>query len=306
MNLSFARTAYPETLFSPLYDLPSGSSGSNGKAPLPAGLAGAIPFTNPIDKGFDELPVPKLVDPPVFSVNKDGSINMASISMPPVLADLLGLRGDHDEDMDCAQEQSEERSPDPSSRDVGDVGSGSVEELIQGNGVGNPALGERNGRDECAKGSRGDPPRPTEKVHEWGNVDKVWPQPPPGIRGLMATGPNTNTNTNSATKTPALLNTMATPPLILGRPGARLPAALPWSGGCATSSVVATTPPVPYVGQRLRSPTSAAAAAAGASRGLSEVFFVILFVYLMGVGGHVFLCVINVNLVFVVFVLLGE
>lgn len=304
MNLSFAQAPHREPHGSVYYD-GRHDGGPNSRPTVPAGLAGAVPVRDDYVAGFDELPIPKLVDPPVFRLNPDGSINMASISLPPVLAALLGLNRDRDEENEgqggrCRRGETEEREePSLDGKECSNGSSDSPEEQSEdgpsesrerqslkgssGTSVSQEQSKNRSSSSQTSENQYRTPPQsrerdsddkynddgndkdngdeserqlktiPTEKTYEWGNVERVWPQPAPGIRGLMAAGPNTSSaikNSSPSSVESAAGTTTAsgggggggitcmstastTPPLILARHGARLPAPTACQGGSA-------------------------------------------------------------------------
>lgn len=301
MNLSFAQAPHRQPHGSAFY-AGRHDSGPTSRPTVPAGLAGAAPVRDDYVAGFDELPIPKLVDPPVFGLNPDGSINMASISLPPVLAALLGLNRDREEEneeqgersrraeteergeppVDCKErsdgspvspeEQSKDGPSESRERQCPEGSSGtsvsqaetknrSSSSQISGNQYRTPPQPRKrdnddncnyNDNDTVDESERQLETIPTEKTYEWGNVERVWPQPAPGIRGLMAAGPNTSSaiknSSPSSLESAAGTTTVSggggggggimhmstastTPSLILARQCARLPAQTAWQGG---------------------------------------------------------------------------
>lgn len=211
MNLSFA--------LAPSRTSPgSRGDGHFGESLLPT-YRSVSSTVEDFDSGFDELPLPKLLDPPVMKLNKDGSL---ALSLPPVLSMLLGFR-------------RHGRESSFSSVDT----------------------------DGSSSGSGREAPRQTEKAHVWGNVEKVWPQPTPGIAGAVAAVVQSYTSPCSFAL--AL-------PLI---PGGQIPEkqTLRISGSGPWSSSTAETPPASSGGYRLRSPTrnSAPEAATAATANVNRI-----------------------------------
>lgn len=289
MNLSFARAPERGSPGGGRTHTPSGK-------PLPAGLAGAMPVKEDYDTGFDQLPTPKLLDPPIASLNTDGSIDMSCMMLPRMLSMLLDTDNQGTPDSRVLSTASAsvsqtahgqdtaisvnggrhlERGWGAASSQAGGASCKAAPTIItagcgSGGGAGTRSLemtGEIGSRElprKILESRCGDGRRRSEKVHMWGNIDKVWPQPVPGIAGvtMAATSIATTTsshldNHNNRSNTNDNSNTDAS-----SCGGG--PASTCWSTPSVSIGTTATTttPTASAVGQRLGSQTSSASKAA--------------------------------------------